>query len=38
MTTLTQKIDDLTKSKISLIDNLRGKKSDKAIMEQYKNS
>ena len=37
MTTLAQKIEDLTKSKISLIDNLRGKKSDKAIMEQCKN-
>ena len=37
MTTLTQKIEDLTKSKNSLLDNYRSNRSDKKIMEQYRN-
>ena len=37
MTTLTQKIEDLTKSQNSLLDNYRSNRSDKKIMEQYKN-
>ena len=37
MTTLTQKIEDLKKSQNSLIDKLRADRSDKKIMEQYKN-
>lgn len=37
MTTLTQKIEDLKKSKNSLIEKLRADRSDKKIMEQYKN-
>ena len=37
MTTLTQKIEDLKKSQNSLIDKLRNDRSDKKIMEQYKN-
>ena len=37
MTTLTQKIEDLKKSQISLIEKLRNDRSDKKIMEQYKN-
>lgn len=37
MTTLTQKIEDLKKSQNSLIDKLRSDRSDKTIMEQYKN-
>ena len=37
MNTLTQKIEDLTKSKNSLLDNYRSNRSDKKIMEQYKN-
>ena len=36
MTTLTQKIEDLKKSQNSLIDKLRSDRSDKTIMEQYK--
>ena len=37
MTTLTQKIEDLKKSQNSLIDKLRNDRSDKKLMEQYKN-
>ena len=37
MTTLAQKIEDLKKSQNSLIDKLRADRSDKKIMEQYKN-
>ena len=37
MKTLTQKIEDLKKSQNSLIDKLRADRSDKKIMEQYKN-
>ena len=37
MTTLTQKIEDLKKSQNSLIEKLRNDRSDKKIMEQYKN-
>ena len=37
MTTLTQKIEDLKKSQNSLIEKLRADRSDKKIMEQYKN-
>ena len=37
MTTLTQKIEDLKKSQTSLIEKLRADRSDKKIMEQYKN-
>ena len=37
MTTLTQKIEDLTKSQNSLLDNYRSNRSDKTIMEQYRN-
>ena len=37
MTTLTQKIEDLKKSQDSLLDNYRSNRSDKTIMEQYKN-
>ena len=37
MTTLTQKIEDLTKSQNSLLDNYRSNRSDKKIMEQYNN-
>ena len=37
MTTLTQKIEDLKKSQNSLIGKLRADRSDKKIMEQYKN-
>lgn len=37
MTTLTQKIEDLKKTQKSLIDNYRSDRSDKKIMEQYKN-
>ena len=36
MTTLTQKIEDLKKSQNSLIEKLRSDRSDKKIMEQYK--
>ena len=36
MTTLTQKIEDLKKSQNSLIDKLRADRSDKKIMEQYR--
>ena len=36
MTTLTQKIEDLKKSQNSLIDKLRNDRSDKKIMEQYR--
>lgn len=36
MTTLTQKIEDLKKSKNSLIDNYRNDRSDKKLMEQYR--
>ena len=37
MTTLTQKIEELEKTQKSLIDNYRSDRSDKKIMEQYKN-
>lgn len=37
MNTLTQKIEDLKKSQNSLIEKLRNDRSDKKIMEQYKN-
>ena len=37
MTTLTQKIEELEKTQKSLIDNYRSDRSDKTIMEQYKN-
>ena len=37
MTTLAQKIEYLTKSQNSLLDNYRSNRSDKKIMEQYKN-
>ena len=37
MTTLTQKIEDLKKTQKSFIDNYRSDRSDKKIMEQYKN-
>ena len=37
MTTLAQKIEDLTKSQNSLLDNYRSNRSDKKIMEQYRN-
>ena len=37
MATLAQKIEDLKKSQNSLIDKLRADRSDKKIMEQYKN-
>ena len=37
MTTLTQKIEALKEAQNSLIDNYRKDKSDKKIMEQYKN-
>ena len=37
MATLSQKIEDLKKSQNSLIDKLRSDRSDKKIMEQYKN-
>ena len=36
MNTLTQKIEDLKKSQNSLIDKLRADRSDKKIMEQYR--
>ena len=36
MTTLAQKIEDLTKSQNSLLDNYRSNRSDKTIMEQYR--
>ena len=37
MTTLTQKIEDLKEAQNSLIDNYRNDRSDKKIMEQYRN-
>ena len=37
MKTLTQKIEDLEKTQKSLINNFRSDRSDKKIMEQYKN-
>ena len=37
MTTLAQKIEDLEKTQKSLINNFRTDRSDKKIMEQYKN-
>lgn len=37
MTTLAQKIEDLKKSQDSLLDNYRSNRSDKKIMEQYRN-
>ena len=37
MTTLTQKIEALKETQNSLIDNYRKDRSDKKIMEQYKN-
>ena len=37
MTTLTQKIEELEKTQKSLINNFRADRSDKKIMEQYKN-
>ena len=37
MNTTAQKIEDLKKSQNSLIDKLRADRSDKKIMEQYKN-
>lgn len=37
MTTLTKKIEDLTKYQNSVLDNYRSNRSDKKIMEQYKN-
>ena len=37
MTTLTQKIEELKKSQNSLIDKLRNDRSNKEIMEQFKN-
>ena len=37
MTTLAQKIEDLKEAQKSLIDNYRNDRSDKKIMEQYKN-
>lgn len=37
MATLTQKIEALKEKQNSLIDNLRANRSDKKIMEQYKN-
>ena len=37
MTTLTQKIEELEKTQKSLINNFKSDRSDKTIMEQYKN-
>ena len=37
MATLAQKIEDLTKSQNSLLDNYRSNRSDKKIMKQYRN-